>query len=153
MVQFLSAIGSFSGVRVGTVSGRYYAMDRDRRWDRIEKAYRAIVTAQGVSSRGPLEVIDQSYMQDISDEFIIPSVIEGYHGMVDGDGLLVVNFRSDRVRQLLTALVDPGFDTFSRPGRVAFSVALGMVEYSDSLNEFIEPLFRRCVVDHGLGRW
>ena len=152
MVQFLSDSVSFSGVRVGTVSGRYYAMDRDRRWDRTEKAYQVMVNAQGDTRPDPLQVIDESYARGISDEFIIPSVIEGYHGMVNGDGLLVGNFRSDRVRQLLMALVDPWFDTFSITRRVAWAAAVGMVEYSDSLNEFIEPLFSRLVVDHGIGQ-
>ena len=96
-------------VQIATVSGRYYAMDRDKRWDRVAKAYDALVAAEGPHFPDAGSVIADSYARDVSDEFVLPSVVADYRGMQDGDGVLCFNFRADRVREILAALLDPTF--------------------------------------------
>jgi 2,3-bisphosphoglycerate-independent phosphoglycerate mutase len=141
------------GLPIGfaTVIGRYYAMDRDKRWDRVGKAYEAMVDAKGESAKTPREAIDKSYAADKDDEFVLPTVIEGFTGMKDGDGLLMFNYRSDRAREILTALLDPMFDGFHRPRLVKFADAVGMVEYSAALNPFLKTLFPPVQIKMGLG--
>jgi 2,3-bisphosphoglycerate-independent phosphoglycerate mutase len=124
-----------------TVSGRYYAMDRDKRWPRVEKAYRCLVQAEGEHAADALTAVEQSYAAKTSDEFVLPTAIGDYTGMQDGDGLFMANFRADRAREMLTALLDPAFDGFKREKRPAFACALGMVEYSQELNPFLGTLF------------
>jgi 2,3-bisphosphoglycerate-independent phosphoglycerate mutase len=139
--QFERAIAGISDTHIATVSGRYYAMDRDRRWDRVAKAYAAIVSADGPRDANADKVIAQSYQQDVGDEFVIPTVIGDYHGMRDGDAFVFANFRADRARELSTALVDPGFDGFPRVKQIKFSAAASMAEYSDALIAFMGALF------------
>jgi 2,3-bisphosphoglycerate-independent phosphoglycerate mutase len=100
--------------RVGTVSGRYYAMDRDRRWERTKLAYEAIVHAQGLSAPDPVEAVRASHERGETDEFVRPTVIGGYDGAADGDAVLLFNFRPDRARQLVHALGEQDFDGFPR---------------------------------------
>jgi 2,3-bisphosphoglycerate-independent phosphoglycerate mutase len=126
---------------IATVSGRYYAMDRDKRWPRLEKAYRTLVNAEGERAGDALAAVEQSYAAKTSDEFVLPTVIAGYPGMADGDGLFMANFRADRAREILTALLDPDFDGFERARRPHFACALGMVEYSTEQNRFLTTLF------------
>jgi 2,3-bisphosphoglycerate-independent phosphoglycerate mutase len=128
-------------VSVATVIGRYYAMDRDKRWERIELAYDALVDAKGEKAPDALSAVDNAYARDESDEFVKPTVIEGFPGMADGDGLLMANFRADRARQILTALTDPDFDGFNRGRVVDFAARAGLVEYSEALNERMTALF------------
>ena len=99
---------------IGTVSGRYYAMDRDNRWDRVAKAYTVICEGLGARYSNAKSVMDDAYAHDITDEFVVPAVLGDYHGMHDGDGLLCFNFRADRVREILAALLDPDFQGFPR---------------------------------------
>jgi 2,3-bisphosphoglycerate-independent phosphoglycerate mutase len=139
--QVEAALGGVPGVRFGTLSGRFFAMDRDKRWDRVEAAYQAIVSAQGKVAESPKAAIEASYAAGELDEFLQPTVIGAYAGMADGDGLMMVNFRADRARELLTALVDPGFDGFARSRVPTFAATLGMVEYSSALNAFFPALF------------
>jgi 2,3-bisphosphoglycerate-independent phosphoglycerate mutase len=139
--RFEAAIASHDGIRIGTISGRYYAMDRDKRWDRVSKAYDAMVSAKGEAAGSALAAIRQSYAADRSDEFVLPTVIGDYAGMADGDALLMANFRADRAREILTALVDPAFDGFARATTVRFSAQAGMVEYSTDLARFLPALF------------
>ncbi len=128
------------GVAVATVSGRYWAMDRDRRWERTERAWRAIVEADGERAPDPETAVRQAYARGVTDEFVPPTVIGDYAGMRDGDGLLCANFRADRVRQILTALLDPEFDGFARPRLVRFSWTAGLVSYSAELDRRLEVL-------------
>ena len=102
--------------RVATVSGRYYAMDRDTRWERIKLAYDAIVHARGQQAAGTAEAIDASYEREETDEFVKPTVIGDYDGAAEGDVAIFVNFRPDRARELTRALAEPGFDEFPRNG-------------------------------------
>jgi 2,3-bisphosphoglycerate-independent phosphoglycerate mutase len=134
-------ISQLPDIDIGSICGRYYAMDRDKRWERVEKAYALLVDGTGERADNPLDAIQSSYNDDITDEFVLPTVIGDYTGMKDGDGLLMANFRADRAREILTALVDDAFDGFARTRVAAFSVAAGLVEYSDALNPFMTTLF------------
>ncbi|MBL6946090.1 MAG: 2,3-bisphosphoglycerate-independent phosphoglycerate mutase [Rhodospirillales bacterium] len=151
--KFLADAADIEGLRVGVVSGRYYAMDRDNRWDRLEKAYAALVDGQGERQAPDAPTaIQQSYDEDVSDEFVLPTVVDGYSGMRDGDGLLMANFRADRVREILTAFVDPAFDGFDRPRTVSFDAVLGITEYSTALNAFAPAMFPPIELNNILGQ-
>ncbi len=139
------------GNRFATITGRYYAMDRDHRWERNALAYRALVEGAGETAPDAAAAIAQGYAADTGDEFIKPTVLGGYAGMKDGDGLLMANFRSDRVRQILAALLDPGFEGFARPRVVRFAAALGMVSYSAALDPLLDTLFEPLELSHTLG--
>jgi len=136
---------------IASVCGRYFAMDRDKRWDRIEKAYRAMASAEGERAEDALAALAAAYARGEDDEFATPTALGDYAGMADGDGLLMANFRADRARQILTALLDPAFDGFARPRRIDFAAALGMVEYSEALSAYLTPLFPPETPDDTLG--
>ena len=140
MERFLADVAGHD-VRVATVSGRYYAMDRDKRWDRVQLAFDAMMLGKGPVLAEPIGAIQASYAEGKTDEFMLPAVMEGYGGMRDGDGLLMGNFRADRAREILHALVDPGFDGFARARLAKFSAQLGLTEYSTALNAFLATLF------------
>ncbi len=118
---------------ISTVSGRYYAMDRDRRWDRVARAWRATVLAEGDRHATAQQAIAAGYAENVTDEFLPPCVIGAYRGVRDGDVLLCFNFRADRVRELLGAMLDPDFAGFDRPRRPVFAAAAGLTRYSDDL--------------------
>jgi 2,3-bisphosphoglycerate-independent phosphoglycerate mutase len=139
------------GAPVATITGRYYAMDRDRRWERNALAYRVLVEGAGETAPDAAAAIEQGYAADTGDEFVKPTAIGGFAGMKDGDGLLMANFRSDRARQILAALLDPGFDGFARGHVVRFAAALGMVSYSAALDPLIDTLFEPIELRHTLG--
>jgi len=139
--RFARDVAGCKDLRIATVSGRYYAMDRDKRWDRVAKAYAALCEGQGEHAPDPATAIAQSYAKDKTDEFVLPTVIGDYRGMKDGDGVLSANFRADRVREILTALLDPGFAGFPRERVVRFAAVAGMTEYSAELNPFLATLF------------
>lgn len=128
------------GAVIATVSGRYYAMDRDKRWDRVEKAYRAMAEAKGDHAPDAVRAITDSYAQDVTDEFILPSVIGSYQGMKSGDGILFANFRSDRAREILEVFLNPDFAEFARIP-LQFAAAAGMVEYSSRHVAWLSTLF------------
>lgn len=139
------------GTVVATVCGRYFAMDRDRRWDRVAQAYAALVNGQGASYPDAQAAVAAAYAQGRTDEFIPPSVIGDYRGMRDGDALLSFNFRADRIRQLLDALTDPSFAGFER-GRVpSFAISVGMTSYSSDLDGRMKTLFPPQALANGLG--
>ena len=138
-------------IKFATVAGRYYPMDRDKRWERVTLGYEAIVDAKGETAATAKEAVDKGYAAGQDDEFVKPTVIDGYKGMKDGDGLLMFNVRADRARQILTALLDPRFDGFNRPRVVKFAMAVGMVDYSAALNPFLKTLFPPAVIKMGLG--
>ncbi len=114
--------------RVGTVSGRYYAMDRDTRWERVKLAYDAIVHAQGQKAATSAAAIQSSYDDGVTDEFVKPTVIGDYDGAAAGDVAIFVNFRPDRAREMTRALAEPGFDEFSRAGGPTLDMTT-MTEY------------------------
>ncbi len=139
--QFAADTAGLKGVAIATISGRYYAMDRDKRWDRVEKAYRALAGAEGERAGDAEAALRQAYDAGKSDEFVLPTAIGDYPGMRDGDGLVSANFRADRMREILDALLDPGFAGFRRERAVTFAAALGMSEYSTELKRFLKTLF------------
>ncbi|TAN55905.1 MAG: 2,3-bisphosphoglycerate-independent phosphoglycerate mutase [Magnetospirillum sp.] len=138
--RFLADIAGHDAT-VATVSGRYYAMDRDKRWDRVQLAWNALVEGQGETAPDAVAAVTQSYATGKTDEFVLPTVVGSYGGMKDGDALLMGNFRADRAREILACLVDPGFDGFARPRQVAWAARLGLTEYSKDLNAFLGALF------------
>ncbi|WP_417316765.1 2,3-bisphosphoglycerate-independent phosphoglycerate mutase [Emcibacter sp.] len=138
---FETGIAGLDNVSIATVSGRYYAMDRDKRWDRVKLAYDTMMDAGGERHDSARAVIEASYAGDKTDEFVLPAVIGDYQGMKDGDAILMANFRADRAREILTCFVDPHFDGFKRDRLVKFAATTGMVEYSVALNEFMTALF------------
>jgi 2,3-bisphosphoglycerate-independent phosphoglycerate mutase len=101
-------------IQIATIAGRFYAMDRDNRWPRVQRAYEAIVDASPKTDFEPAGYIGSSYALGETDEFIEPTAFEGYDGVKDGDGILTINFRSDRMRELVTALGSSEFQEFSR---------------------------------------
>ena len=124
-----------SQVRIATVSGRYYAMDRDKRWDRTENAYLALTERAGVFAPSPLEAIRKSYQDRVTDEFVLPTVIQPCFpdGMIrDGDVVIFFNFRADRARQLTRAFTEENFTEFPRRRRIALSAFVTMTEYDKS---------------------
>ena len=135
---------------IATVSGRYYAMDRDQNWDRIECAYRALAEGVGETSTTALDAIEQGYAGGVTDEFILPTVINGYDGIGTGDAVLMFNFRADRAREILAAVVDPAFDGFSRQA-LSLSAAVGLTEYSTHLNQFLTAMFPQKKLERILG--
>lgn len=149
--KFSADIAGLANVSFGVVSGRYYAMDRDKRWDRVELAYRALVDAQGVAAADPETAVTQSYAGNKTDEFVLPSVLPGYPGMKDGDGVVMANFRADRAREILLALLDPKFDGFQRTRPVKFAAALGMCEYSAELNKLMATMYPPQPLVHMMG--
>ncbi len=151
MEKFLARVAGLSGFRVATVCGRYYAMDRDKRWDRVARAYDMMVLAEGDAAADPLTAIRNGYDNKTTDEFVAPTVIDGFGGMRDGDGVLMANFRADRVRQILGALLDPDFDGFKRRRVVSFAGALGMIEYSADLGRLHRVMFPPTPLDRILG--
>jgi 2,3-bisphosphoglycerate-independent phosphoglycerate mutase len=114
--------------RVGTVSGRYYAMDRDTRWERVKLAYDAIAHARGLEAATTDEAIASAYERGETDEFVRPTVIGGYDGAAEGDVAIFINFRPDRARELTRALAEPDFDSFSRTGAPQLDLTT-MTEY------------------------
>jgi len=139
------------GTVIATVIGRYYAMDRDKRWDRVERAYRAMAEADGAHFNTPGEAVQASYKEGKFDEFIPPTVIGDYKGMADNDAVLCFNFRADRVRQILAALLDPTFDGFARPRTIHFAAAVGMTRYSDALAPLLGVIFAADSLKNILG--
>lgn len=153
IAELQRALAPLPGVRIETISGRYYAMDRDKRWERVEKAYHALVDAktEKPAMSDPLAAIEASYAEGVTDEFVLPVAAENYRGMQDGDGLLMINFRADRAREILSALLDPAFAGFARPRTVKFAASLGMAEYSSALNAFMGVMYPNEEVHNALG--
>lgn len=141
------------GCRIGTVIGRYFAMDRDKRWDRVERAYRAIVAGKGEGATSAVAAVKAAYHREETDEFIQPFVIDGFNGALDGDGFFCLNFRADRAREILSALADPAFDDFDVSDRPEWAGMLGMVDYSDRHNDFMTSAYPKKQVVNTLGAW
>ncbi|HRO13356.1 2,3-bisphosphoglycerate-independent phosphoglycerate mutase [Amaricoccus sp.] len=141
------------GARIATVSGRFYAMDRDKRWERVSQAVEAILHAEGERAESAGAAIEAAYERGETDEFVLPTVIGDYRGAADGDGLLFANFRADRARQILEALVDPKFDGFQVVGRPKWAAVLGMVQYSEALDALMPAIFPSLDIANTLGAW
>lgn len=151
MQAFLSALPEEA--QLATMSGRFYALDRDNRWDRVKAAYDVMAHGDGGRGTDALDIIEASYGKDVTDEFLIPTALGDYGGMKDGDGLLFMNFRADRAREILSALVEPDFDGFDAGKRPIFAGAVGLVSYSDALDMRMEVMFARRNIVNTLGSW
>ena len=138
---------------VGTVSGRYYSMDRDRRWDRVKRGWEAIVIARGVSAQDCDAAVAGAAARGETDEFISPTVVGGYDGLRAQDGVFFANFRSDRMRQIAAALADDGFDGFDTENAPRPAAALGMAPYFADAPPWIDALFDKPVISETLGEW
>ena len=101
--------------KIATIQGRFYGMDRDKRWDRVEKGYRAVVCGEGVQDPDPVHAVEESYKAGVTDEFVVPTVCDKNGCIRSGDSVIFINFRPDRAREMTRALVDPAFDGFVRP--------------------------------------
>ncbi len=141
------------GARIATVTGRYYAMDRDRRWDRVEQAFAAIVHARGLPAKSASAAVAEAWARGETDEFIRPTVIAGHGGIRDGDGLFCVNFRADRVREILAAIGDPQFADFRTGPRPKLAALMGMAEYSDQHNEYMTTMYPKQAIVNTLAEW
>ncbi|MBQ9732249.1 MAG: 2,3-bisphosphoglycerate-independent phosphoglycerate mutase [Alphaproteobacteria bacterium] len=151
LADFEKSIADLKNVKIATIEGRFYAMDRDKRWDRIELAYNNMVSAEGKRFKNVNEAIKTSYADKITDEFVVPAVISEYSGMEDGDAILMANFRADRAREILYALADNEFSGFSRKKIIHFSDHVGMTEYSVDHNRFMNTMFPPEVLTNILG--
>lgn len=138
--------------KIGTVIGRYYALDRDNRWDRVAMAYDAIAKGKGVHADTPENAVMQAYASGVSDEFILPTVIDGYGGLKPGDGIFCLNFRADRAREILAAIGAPQFDGFDRQEH-DLSAFLGMVQYSAAHSAYMTTAFPKRRIVNTLGAW
>lgn len=152
---FLAALqdGLPHGARIGTVIGRYYALDRDSRWDRVARAFDAIAAGRGEAAPDAATAIATAHARGEMDEFVPPFVIGGYAGARDGDGVFCLNFRADRAREILSALGDPVFDSFDPSARPAWAAMLGMVDYSTRHDSFMQAAFPKRQVVNTLGAW
>jgi 2,3-bisphosphoglycerate-independent phosphoglycerate mutase len=140
---------------VSTVSGRYYAMDRDKRWDRTRLAYDAMVHGKGIEAPDPVTAIQGAYESGETDEFIKPRVIAGAPRIRSGDGVFVVNFRADRVRQMCRALAVEGFDGFADPARPRVTLVT-MTQYDEGFRfptafgpMVLHQIVAEVLADHG----
>ena len=143
-----------SNVIIATLMGRYYSMDRDKRWDRTQKAYEAIANGVGKNYRDPLKAIKDSHDKGVTDEFIEPVIFSEYNGIKGiEDSLIFCNFRADRARQILHALTDKNFISFSRANGKMFNKAIGMIEYDTDFKRKFNVLFEKQEIKNGLGEW
>ena len=154
-LRFLETLNSNlpSGVSIATLSGRYYALDRDNRWERVSTAYDAIVHAKGHVFETAEQAVQAAYDQGVTDEFIKPSTQVDYQGMVDGDGILFLNFRADRAREILAAIADPEFDNFDTGTRPVLAIASGFTEYSERHSTYMDCVFPSEQLTNTLGEW
>lgn len=137
--------------QMASIGGRYYAMDRDKRWDRVKRAYDVMVNKMGDQYATAVEAVAASYAKEVTDEFVVPARVGNFEAMQDGDALMMCNFRADRARQILTALLDKHFMQFERGRVVQFSATLGLVEYSSALAPLIPAVFPPELLEGILG--
>ena len=142
-----------ANVTIATLTGRYFAMDRDNRWDRVEEAFNTIVHGRGPQSANARMAITNAYNRSETDEFISATVIGDYAGARDGDGVFCLNFRADRVRELMSAIAEPGFAAFDTGARPDWAAVLGMAEYSASLNAHMQTVFPSRAIVNTLAEW
>ncbi len=139
--------------RIATVAGRYYAMDRDNRWERVEKAYAAMVYGEGVQNADPVAAVEASYAADVTDEFIVPVVCAGTDGTIkENDAVVFFNFRPDRAREITRTLVDPDFAGFDRKNGFFPLTYVCMTQY-DATMPNVQVAFKPQVLTNTLGEY
>jgi 2,3-bisphosphoglycerate-independent phosphoglycerate mutase len=152
LADFEKKVAGLKNLSFGTIGGRYYGMDRDKRWERVELAYNAFLGEAPFTAPSADAAIAAGYARGETDEFVKPTVIQGFAGIQDGDGIFMANFRADRARQILTAFLDPAFKDFTRKRVVQFGAVLGMVEYSAALAKLMPCLFAPQEMRYTLGQ-
>lgn len=152
MKEILDYINEISYGTISTISGRYYAMDRDKRWDRVEKCYDAVVRGKGESSNNktPIEVIEGYYENGVTDEFIVPTIIKESGNLKNNDSCVFFNFRPDRARELTHAIVNKEFDGFKNDDLNIFYVC--MTQYDKNLKN-VEVAFKPESYSNTLGEY
>lgn len=141
--------------KIASISGRFYSMDRDKRWERIEKAYNALVRGEGVKAISPLEAIEESYRQEVFDEFVLPTVIINKNGepiatIKENDSVIFFNFRPDRAREITRSLVDPEFDGFKTDYKPLYFVC--MTTYDSTLPN-VKVAYRKEEIKNTFGEY
>lgn len=144
-------IARYENVQVATVSGRYYPMDRDKRYERVELAYQAIVKGEGEKFNLSFERVDELYTEGVTDEFVLPMVAESYTGMQNGDSVIFANFRPDRGRELSRALADPAFNEFDVTGRP--SISLTTMTCYDAAMDYASVAYPAQPLENTLSQW
>lgn len=143
--------------KIGIISGRFYAMDRDKRWERLVRAYDALTLSEGLTASCSQEAIDNSYAKDETDEFVQPTVVNA-DPIRSGDSVVFINFRPDRAREITRALVDPDFDGFERKAVLTGLNYVCMAEYDATMPnvtvafppEDVDPTLGKTIADLGL---
>ena len=138
--------------KIATVMGRYYAMDRDNRWERVEKAYAAMVYGEGVEAECPVCAVKNSYKDDVTDEFVVPSVVKGGATIQPNDSVIFFNFRPDRAREITRTLVDPDFDGFERK-KGFFPINFVCMTQYDATMPNVDVAFKSQVLTNTLGEY
>jgi 2,3-bisphosphoglycerate-independent phosphoglycerate mutase len=151
MSVLMEKIKKKKNIKIASICGRFYSMDRDNRWDRINLAYKAIIEGSAEQQKNPLKSIKESYAEKITDEFFKPKNFSNYSGVKKNDGFFITNYRADRVRELLTAIFDKQFNNFKRNKIADFSSAISVVEYSKRLKKKITPLIQPLLIENNLG--
>ncbi|WP_114966606.1 2,3-bisphosphoglycerate-independent phosphoglycerate mutase [Alkalilacustris brevis] len=153
--EYVAALeaGLPDAARIVTVTGRYWAMDRDHRWERVKRAYDVMVPGIGGGAPDAATAVAEAHARGETDEFISPTVIGDYDGASDGGGLFCLNFRADRAREILAAIGAPGFAEFDVSSRPQWAALLGMVEYSDEHNAYMDTVFPKREIANTLGAW
>jgi 2,3-bisphosphoglycerate-independent phosphoglycerate mutase len=152
-------VDGIPGASIGSVAGRYYAMDRDKRWNRVEQAYRVIARGEsGYHNDSALQALHDAYARDENDEFVKPTLIGNYDGVHDGDCIIFINFRADRARELTMAFVNPDFVGFPRT-KINLAAFVCMTEYLAGLpvtiafpSETLPRLFAEELANNGLSQ-
>ncbi len=149
MEDFLSTV---NGASIGVVAGRYYAMDRDKRWERIKLAYDALVFGAGRSASSGRHAVSLAYEAGETDEFILPSVCSSEARIKNGDSIIFCNFRPDRARELTRCFVDDSFDGFDRKGRLKNLKYVCMTQYDETMPN-VETAFPPATISNTLGEY
>lgn len=152
--KIVDLINGSENISIATISGRYFSMDRDSRFERTEKAYNSIALGQNktfsnVNFESIFSILSKSHAKNVTDEFIEPQSANEYSGMSDGDAILCMNFRSDRMRQICDALLDQNFSEFPRT-HVEFSQKITMVPYSEKISSHAAILFKKQQIKNTL---
>ncbi len=150
--KFEADIADLDDCVIATISGRYYALDRDNRWERVQQSYACMTDAAGTAIENTEAAVNAAYAKGHTDEFVLPVPIAGYAGMQDGDGVLMANFRADRAREIMAALCAPDFDDFERPRKISFAAQMGMVEYSRAHAAYLTAIFPPTKLTNILGQ-
>ena len=152
---YLNHLNASIGVNttIGSLTGRYYSLDRDNRWERVAKGYNAIVHGIGAHYKDANDAILTAYENGLTDEFIPSSVIDGFQGIKNGDGLLCMNYRADRAREIMAAIGDPSFKKFDVGIRPQLSILSGFAEYSEQHNTYMDCIFPNEKIVNTLGEW